>query len=106
MVRCGTIEVASPFDPEAVGVPSGGCTITSNGPYSPGDEIEVRVTVQNQNSQAASARVLVFTGGARIAEDTGQVPAGSTAEVTLSGALPQQAGSFTIETGVVEAAEL
>lgn len=106
MVRCGTIEVASPFDPEAVGVPSGGCTITSNGPYSPGDRIEVQVTVQNQNSQAAAARVLVFTDGLRIAEDTGQVPVGTSTEVTLSGSLPQRPGEFTIETGVVEASEL
>jgi hypothetical protein len=106
MVQCGTITVADPFNANRVGVPSGGCEITSTGPYQPGEDITLNVTVVNNNSQDAAADVLVFTNNQRLGSQTVQVPAGSNATATITVSLPDSAGDFQIQTGVTGASEL
>lgn len=93
--NCGSITVQPAFSGSNVSVSA----CAASGTFTPGQQVNVTVTVQNTNDVGASALAVVTAGSQRATKGV-NVAANSTKQKTLQLAAPQPTGSYTVQAHV------
>lgn len=93
MATCGTITVESAFDAGAVTVANCSLGATS---VSPGQPVDVTVTVQNNNGVPASALVRVFIGGNQMRETGVQLDSNGSRTASVTVIAPNVTGDHSV----------
>lgn len=100
MPTCGTIEVIVPFDPANVSVSA----CAASGEVTPGEQVDVTLTVQNDNNTGANATVDLLMDGNSLSTQNTTVAANGSQELTFavdtSGLSP---GEYQFTAGVQQA---
>lgn len=90
---CGTLTVQSPFSNSNVSITS----CPNPGTLAPSKTSTLGVTVQNNNSKAATVNIQIMTGsGLDIGSATATVSANSSKTVSVQYAAPSSPGSYTL----------